>query len=499
MAALATATAGVPLAARATSQSERTLDKGLSPNKLTALSAVDAVAAMQSGDIKAENYAAALLDRAKHLSSLNAFLTLRPDEVKSAAREADKRRAAGLPLGALHGLPIPVKDSINTKMLPTSNGTRALRGFMPAKDAGVLGPLFAQGAILMGKMNLHELSCGWTSNNATFGPALNPYGQARTPGGSSGGSAAAVAARMAPLAIGEDTYGSIRVPASFCGLAGLRPTFGRYPDDGVIPLSRDKFDQVGPLARSVADLVLFDSVVTGDHSSSTPASLKGVRIGISPAFLENGLDAQYGRIVQEAVGRIKSAGAQVVTTELPAPLRDASIVEVQLLRYELFECLTAFLAEQGTAVTLDDLIAQAGPNLAGLLADSRQPGSRDKYSALLRQREEIKTATNAFFHAQGIEALAFPPTLMPAFLQGDPDTVEINGKKVDLLTAIGRNVGLGSCSSLSCLVLPAGVTAGGLPVGLEFDAPSGTDRRLLRIGLALEKALGPIAPPPLNG
>jgi len=175
-----------------------------------------------------------------------------------------------------------VKDSVNTKALPTSNGTRALRNFRPKDDAAVLKPLLANGGILMGKTSIHELSYGWTSNNGVFGPVRNPYDPARVPGGSSGGSGAAVAARMAPLAVAEDTLGSIRVPATMCGLAGLRPSFGRYPGDGIMRLTDNKFDQVGPVARSVEDLALFDAVMTGDSSPLVPTPLQGVRIGISP-------------------------------------------------------------------------------------------------------------------------------------------------------------------------------------------------------------------------
>ena len=167
---------------------------GAANSNLVELSATAAVAAIRNGDIKAENYARALLDRAQQLASLNAFRILDREMVLEAARNADKRRASGAQLGVLHGLPIPVKDSVNTKALPTSNGTRALANFRPKDDAAVLKPLFAQGAILMGKTNLHELSFGWTSNNAIFGPVRNPYDPSRVPGGSSGGSAAAVAA-----------------------------------------------------------------------------------------------------------------------------------------------------------------------------------------------------------------------------------------------------------------------------------------------------------------
>src|SRR5260370_27412867 len=167
---------------------------------LMVLTAVAAVTAMGNGDLKAEDYARALLDRAQHLESLNAFRTLDKEMLLEAARAADKVRASGDALGTLHGLPIPVKDSINSKALPTSNGTRALRDFRPRDDAGVLKPLLAQGGILMGKTNLHELSYGWTSNNGIFGPVHNPYDPTRVPGGSSGGSGGAGCPRMGPPA-----------------------------------------------------------------------------------------------------------------------------------------------------------------------------------------------------------------------------------------------------------------------------------------------------------
>jgi indoleacetamide hydrolase len=470
---------------------------GSSPaGELSELSATQAVTAMRNGDIRAEDYAAALLARAEKLKALNAFITLRPDEVRQAAREADRSRSQGRALGLLHGLPIAVKDSVDTKTLPTSNGTRSLRNFVPKTDAGVLVPLLAQGAIVLGKTNLHELSCGWTSNNATFGPVLNPYDRTRTPGGSSGGSAAAVAARITPLAIGEDTYGSIRVPSTFCGLVGLRPTFERYPDDGVIPLSLRRFDQVGPLARSVEDVILFDSVVTGDRSSVRPAKLDGVRIGVS-AYLMQGLDKECEKIIAAALDRLEAAGAQIVPTELPASLRSATDVEQALLGYELFEGLTRFLADEGTGVSLEELISQAGPNLKGLLAGSRNPGSQENYRLQKQKQQQMKSDAVEFFRASRIDALAFPPSLTAAFPQGDTATVEINKHTIPVFTSIGRQMAIGSCASLACLVLPAGLTAGGLPVGLEFDAPSGADRRLLALGLSLEKALGTIPPPRL--
>jgi Asp-tRNA(Asn)/Glu-tRNA(Gln) amidotransferase A subunit family amidase len=458
-------------------------------SELTGLSAAAAIDGMRKGDFTAEAYSAALLGQAARLKDLNAFRTLRPDDVLAAAREADKRRAARQPLGLLHGLPIPVKDSVNTAALPTSQGTRALENFVPRQDASVLKPLFAQGALLMGKTNLHEISCGWSSNNLTFGAVLNPYDRSRSPGGSSGGSGAAVAARMAPLAIAEDTYGSIRVPAAFCGLAGLRPTLHRYPVDGMMPLAKDKFDQVGPLAREVRDLILFDSVVTGARDEVRPLSLQGVRIAVSPAFLTEGLDRECERLTSEAMQRLKNAGVTVVVAELPATIRRASEVVRGILGYELLDSLAGFLREQGTGISLEEMIAKTGANLAPLLAASRNPGDPENYRRLLREKQEITAATSAYFRAHNVQALAFPPTMIPAFPQGET--------QIDIFRLIGRNIGLGSCASLACLVLPVGLTAGGLPVALEFDAPSGADRQLLALGLSLERALGTVRAPAL--
>ena len=247
--------------------------------ELWKLSAVDAVAAMKRGEVTAERYASTLLARCKAAEWLNAFITLQPEHVLEAARAADRRRQSGMHLGALYGLPIPVKDSINTKDMPTTGGTRALRSFQPRIDAPLVARLRDAGAIVLGKTNLHEISTGYTSANLTTGAVHNPYDRARSPGGSSGGSAAAVAARLAPLSVAEDTAGSIRVPAAMCGIVGFRPTTGRYPSQGVLPIT-PHFDQVGPHARRVSDVILFDAVVTGDPTPIAPTPVRGVTLAV---------------------------------------------------------------------------------------------------------------------------------------------------------------------------------------------------------------------------
>lgn len=468
------------------------------PSELSELTAVSAVAAMRRGDITSENYASNLLDRAQALEKLNAFRTLNREKVLEAARAADKARAAGTSPGVLHGLPIPVKDSVNTRDLPTSNGTRALRDFRPKDDAAVLKPLFREGAILMGKTNMHELSYGWTSNNGVFGPVRNPYDTSRVPGGSSGGSAAAVAARIAPLAIAEDTLGSIRVPATMCGLAGLRPSFGRYPGDGLMALTSNKFDQIGPVARSVADLALFDTVSSGNVTPISATPLKGIRIGVSREYFLSGLDPEVERVIDDAFLKLSAAGATLVWTEIPESAKAAMGVAATIILYETMPSISAFLEEQGTGVSFDQLLQQASEGMQGVFKAIVLPPNRppqDVYEAMLAKREQIKVEIQRYFQQQGISALAFPPVMVPPPLIGEDSEVTIRDQKVPLFVAMARNTSLGSCASMASLILPAGMTHTGLPVGMEFAALAGKDRELLSLGLTLEKALGPIPGP----
>jgi mandelamide amidase len=466
--------------------------------ELNELTAVAAVSAMRRGDMKSEDYARDLLDRAQSQEKLNAFRTLDRDLVLEAARAADKARAAGTSLGVLHGLPIPVKDSVNTKDLPTSNGTRALRDFRPKDDAAVLKPLFGQGAILMGKTNIHELSYGWTSNNGVYGPVRNPYDTNRVPGGSSGGSAAAVAARIAPLAIAVDTLGSIRVPATMCGLAGLRPTFGRYPGDGIMPLTSNKFDQVGPVARAVADLALFDTVSSGNVSPISATPLKGIRIGVSPEYFLSGLDPEVERVIDDAFLKLSAAGATLVWTEIPPIAKEAMGVTATIILYETMPSISAFLEEQGTGISFDQLLQEASEGMQAVFKAIVLPPNRppqDVYESMLAKREQIKVEIQRYFQQQGISALAFPPVMIPPPMIGEDSEVTIRGQKVPLFVAMARNTSLGSCASMASLILPAGMTYTGLPIGMEFAALGGKDRELLSLGLTLEKALGSIPGP----
>lgn len=481
---------GLPAAAQAAVSGS-----AVAETRLIDLTATAAVRAMRQGEISSERYAAALLARAEAMRGLNAFLALEPDQVLAGARAADAARAAGRATGLLHGLPIAVKDSVDTAALPTSNGTAARREFRPKTDAALVTRVLGQGAVLFGKTNMTELSFGWDSNNGAFGPVRNPYDRERIPGGSSGGSAAAVAARAVPLAIAADTLGSIRVPATLCGLAGLRPTLGRYPGAGIFALTVDKFDQAGPLARSVADLALFDAAVRGETVESVARPLRGARIGVAPFYMTD-LDSEVARVTADALRRLRDAGAVIVEADVPAAMRGAFDVAAAIMLYETLPTLTRFAQEGGLG--FDETLAAIHPDMQAFLKAVALPPNRPPqagYEAMLAQREEVKAAVARHFAEQDIVALALPPIAAPPPRIGEHEA-EIDGRKVSLFAAFGRNTALSPVAGTPALVLPAGMSRTGLPVGMEFNALPGRDRQLLALGLSLEEVLGPIPPPP---
>lgn len=465
------------------------------------LGAVEAVAHMSQGALTAERYAQALLARCRSEHELNAFITLDPDRVLEDARARDRERRSGARSGPLFGLPIPVKDSVNTRDYPTTGGTPALRHFHPAADAPVVAALRAAGAVVLGKTNLHELSFGWTSNNLAFGAVRNPYDLSRIPGGSSGGTAAAIAARLAPLGVAEDTEGSIRVPAAFCGIAGFRPTTGRYSTKGCVPIS-PLFDQVGPHARKVADLALFDSVVANDGRTLEAAALKGLRLGMVRDYWFTDLDPEVERLAALAIARLEAAGVQVIETQLPGLARLIALTTNPVQNHDVRVALPQYLKEYGAGVDFDTLVAQASPDIQGVFRSDVLPGganfiteaayaaARDQYLPALR------TLYRDFFARNQVAAMIFPTTLVAAPRIGEETTVEVRGKALPFETVVARNIAPGSTAGLPGLVLPVGLTRAGLPVSIELDAPAGHDRELLSVGLGLERVLGVTDAPP---
>jgi|SRR5579859_3541704 len=468
--------------------------------ELAELSACDAVQSMVRGDLTAERYAGALLARCESQRALNAFITLEPDRVLEHARACDQRRRSGAKLGALFGLPIPVKDSVNTRDYPTTAGTPALKHFRPAQDAPVVEALKGAGAIVLGKTSLHELSYGWTSNNLAFGPVHNPYDPNRIPGGSSGGTAAAIAARLAPLGVAEDTEGSIRVPAAFCGIAGFRPTTRRYSTKGCVPIS-PLFDQVGPLARTVKDLALFDSVAAGDSSPLAAKPLSGVRLGVVRDYWFTDLDPEVEKIAADALARLREAGAVLVEGTIPglAHLIDLTTYPVQ--SHDVRLELAGYLKEYHAGIGVEELIARASPDIREIFRKSVMPGGADVVSeaAYAAARDvhlpALRRTFQQYFSQAQVAAIVFPATLVPPPPIGEETTLQAGGRSLPFDVAVARNIAPGSTAGLAGLVLPAGLGSDGLPIAVEFDAPAGSDRALLALGVSLERALGPIAPP----
>jgi len=466
------------------------------------LSAVEAIGAMKTGALTAERYAGALLERCAQLKSLNAFITLDPSLVLEQAREADRRRASGAPLGPLHGLPIPVKDSLNTAQYPTSGGTPALKGFRPPADAPLVATLRAAGAIVLGKTNLHELSYGWTSNNLAFGAVHNPYDPTRIPGGSSGGTAAAIAAHMAPLGVAEDTEGSIRVPAALCGVMGFRPTTGRYSTVGAIPAC-SLFDQLGPEARSVADIALFDRVAGGDMREIEALPLAGVRFAVWRGYWFEGLDPEVERITREAVSKLRAAGAKIVEAEVPGLRKLLDETADLIVDHDVRLELARYLVVNGATLSFEELVARASPDIRAIFAHEVMPGSPGFVSeaayetAVTVYLPRLRRTFKDYFARTGAAAILFPTTLVTAPRIGDEGELSVGHRKMSFDVAIGRNIAPGSRTGLPGLVMPTGIAANGLPVSMEFDGPAGSDRTLLGLGLSLEQVLGHVAPPPI--
>ena len=477
------------------------------------LGARAAVGRIQQGDMGAESYASQLLEQYNAHKDLNAVVTLDEARVLEGARAIDQARARGDRLGPLSGLPFVVKDQIDVAGYPTTAGNAALKGYVPTRSAPVVDTMIKNGGVVFAKTNLPDMVVGGNlmaaaaSSNRFFGSVRNPYDPTHIPGGSSGGTAAAIAARMVPAGLGEDTGGSVRFPAAFCGLAGLRPsTFTpmnvvssdcapkRYPDAGIVP-PPGLLETIGPMARTVADVAFLDTVITGE--SVPPTNLSDVRIGIPRAdYWDNELiDDGLADTIKMAFSRLRDAGAQLIEIDFRSILQldegNRLGAAARMPRGDLGE----WLAENLPGVTPEDVYAPGDvpTNAAG----QSQLSTEERV-------EILQTAASFYadvFQSNGLTAIAFPTIPIPPPPM-DPDGEKVgrktlvNGKLVDLIAAIIPNIFFGPRLGAPGLVIPAGLTSG-LPVGLELEGLPGDDSRLLGLGIAVENVLGPIPPPAL--
>ncbi|MEU4228638.1 amidase family protein [Nonomuraea sp. NPDC026600] len=424
------------------------------------------------------------LAEAHRQADLNAFIsTISGDEL---------RHDSSRPESPLAGTPIAVKDNIDVAGLPCTAGTPALRDWYPPKDALVVERLRAAGAIVIGKTNLHELAAGVTSNNPTYGPVRNPHDRNLIAGGSSGGSAAVVAAGIVDAALGTDTAGSCRIPAALCGCVGYRPTVGRYPLDGVLPLSTTR-DTVGIIARDVDHVRMLDQAMTGGPKAPKPAAdhLVGKRIGVPRSYFYDGVDHELGVVVNEALARLADAGATLVETEVSAVEALAAPIALPLIAFESVRDLATYLNKHRSPITAWEVVEQiAGPLESALfhMALWEEPVPHEFYQQILSAgRPALISAYRRAFEDDRLDALALPTTPLPATPIGCDENVLLNGVATPTTAAYLRNTDPSAIAGLTSISVPAGLTASGLPVGLSFDGLPGHDEVLLDLADAFER------------
>ena len=415
---------------------------------------------------------------------LNAFLTVTHELALAAADRADSELAAGLYRGPLHGIPIALKDVFCTRGIPTTCASPLFKDHVPAYDSAVTERLAAAGSILLGKTHMHELAYGVTSNNPHYGPVRNPWNTACVPGGSSGGSGAAVAAGLAFLAMGSDTGGSIRVPAAFCNTVGLKPTYGRVSRFGVMPLDFS-LDHMGPLTRSVRDAALCLQALAGrddrdETSSHAPVdsylppdnpSIKNLRIGVPANFYFDRLDPEVALAVRKMVQLAAGLGARVKVVTVPDIAALNAIGRV-ILMSEASAVFERFNHRRD----------EFGPDVRTLFDQGALLPATDYVNAQ-RLRRQFRDAFLALF--QQIDVLLTPTTPTVAKAIG-ATTIQIDGADEDFRLATTRFVRGINVLGFPALSLPCGFDAARMPIGLQLIARPFAERTLLHAAAALE-------------
>ncbi|HLL22987.1 MAG TPA: Asp-tRNA(Asn)/Glu-tRNA(Gln) amidotransferase subunit GatA [Kofleriaceae bacterium] len=459
-----------------------------------------------AGEITATALVEATLERIEAIDGqLGAYLAIDTAGALGRAAAIDQKRKAGQPLGALVGVPIALKDNLVTKGLATTAGSKILDGWVPPYDATVVTKLEAAGAIIIGKTNMDEFGMGSSTERSAFKPTMNPWDVTRVPGGSSGGSAAAVAAGLCVGSLGTDTGGSIRQPAALCGTVGMKPTYGRVSRWGVIAFA-SSLDQVGPLARSVADCAALLHVISG-HDAKDATSLdtpvpsfrdaltgdvKGLRIGIPAEYFEN-VDGDIRAAIERAVAALVERGADTVDINLPhtalalpayyivAPAEASS----NLSRYDGIR--------YGTRVDASDLLdmymktrgAGFGPEVKRRIMLGTYALRAGYYDAYYKKAQQIRALIKRDFDKafRFCDVVLTPTTPAPAFALGS---------KVDPYEMYLADIFTLSCNlaGLPGMSVPCGLTPGGLPVGVQLLGKPLDEATLLRTGAVIEGAVG---------
>jgi aspartyl-tRNA(Asn)/glutamyl-tRNA(Gln) amidotransferase subunit A len=446
----------------------------------TTLGVGEAAAALRQGEVSAAELLEAYLERIDRLDpELNCFVTVDESGARRQAREADERRQAGTIRSPLDGVPLALKDNIDVAGLPTSNGTKLFR--MATEDAHVVSRLRQAGAVLLGKLNMHECALGGTTDNPHHGPTHNPWRRGYTPGGSSGGSAAAVAARLCPAALGSDTMGSVRLPAGYCGISGMIATAGLISTRGVVPLGYG-LDRVGPLCRSIGDLRLMIEVLAGFDANSPESvpppegwspvpdeigDLSGLRLGRLTNFAEVAQDSSVQSAFAATLELAQDLGAELVDLTLP-DFDPAAVRRAGLL-----------LVEAEANYALRDELESAPENFSDeIRAALRYGGEAPGWRLVKAGRAVAETGAAVRLLFAEVDLLVTPTAPQPAF----PFTTPAPDNQAEF-TATTNFAG---CPALS---LPCGLSTEGLPLGLHLVARHWREAQLLAAAGRLEHAL----------
>ncbi len=481
-------------------------------SELIRMTAAEIAAAVTAGEVSAVEVTRAHLDRIGEVDpQVHAFLHVAADGAVSAARAVDERRAAGEPLGPLAGVPLALKDVLTTADMPTTCGSRILEGWQPPYESTVTQRLRKAGAIILGKTNMDEFAMGSSTENSAFGPSHNPWDLSRVPGGSSGGSAAAVTAFEAPLGIGTDTGGSIRQPAAVCGIVGVKPTYGGSSRYGLVAFA-SSLDTPGPLARTVLDAALLHEAMSGhDPMDSTSvdapvppvvaaarqADVAGLRVGVVAEFsgegYQPGVLARFG----DAVELLESLGAKV--TEVSCPHFEYALPAYYLIAPS--ECSSNLARFDGMRYGLrvgDDGSADAeevmsltraagfGPEVKRRIMLGTYALSSGYYDAYYGKAQQVRTLIIRDFDTafEQVDVLISPTTPTTAFPIGARADDPLAMYLADLCT-IPSDLAGNAALSVPCGLAPED----GLPVGLQIMAPVLADDRLYRVASAVEAAL----------
>lgn len=431
----------------------------------------EAAQALRSRRVSSVELTRQCLDQIAKLNPLlNAFITVTGDSALERAQDLDRELARGVDRGPLHGIPIAHKDLMWTAGVRTTSGSKIFADLVPDVDAPVVKKLADAGAVMVGKAGLHELAYGITSDNPHFGTIRNPRNPEHSPGGSSGGSAVAVAARMAYIATGTDTGGSIRVPASFCGVAGLKPTYGLVDRRGVQPLGLS-LDHVGPLARTVADVrIALDAMSDAVRRKPAPASLREIRIGLPEDFYFDTILPEVKAAVQKAARRAEELGVRVIPVQVP----DIEALNRVGLVILLSEAAAVHQAHRGRR-------GDFGTDVLALLDQGSLIPAADYVNAQ-RLRKLLLDEFHVLF--RGIDCLLTPTTPITAPAIGDTEIV-LNGVKHDTRMLTTRFVRGFNVLGFPALSIPCGASSEGLPIGLQMVARPFEENLLLMLGEAL--------------